>query len=616
MKRFTVFAIISSLLLTLFLIYESSRVGEVSTDHSNAVSDAIKDNFDVDTGETKKPQSIKFDKSALDSTYCYSGDSVKLPLTFEPAGSNQEVVYSFSKSEGCKMEGNKFTYTGTDYTTITITATSVHNKSISAKVDVTYRGINPDDEGVERVNLYISEPSELNSQKNYSVADDAHSNISPAEMSIGKSYFIKMTLTLNEAGKAKYGISEDEISANGIPYKLECAGANVQHDVSDRQLMFYEIFDGPITVKAMRTPSKLSAASASESVNVGISYDYVPSSPLVPSIGVLSGSSYVVRVDADTESVDITSVAGTGSVNTAGKLIFADDDGAMSATLESRSKLTKTVNGCEVKLYLVSLFNPELKTPITVIFEEKLPSAVHLYGESNIPVGKSKVFSAEITEELYGKGDVRLVIVKGKNVIELDGWTVTGLKFGNAVIRAESIHYPDVYTELKITVRPWDNFSGLIRKVVGHFLAFFFLGQGYIVCWFFLIKKRWLAFIFAPASVYGIAALTEHVQKYTDGRHGSMEDVMMDFWGGMYGIGFVVLCITVFILILMRFYPESFVKLKRDLKRFSIKTVFTHIKKPEVDVRDDYMVSFRLTEKKYSNKGGKSLSSKKKSQNN
>ncbi len=598
MKRLTVFAIISSILLTLFLLYESSLAGDESSDHSSVVSDSIKDNFDID--DTKKPQSIKFDEDKISKTYCFAGEAVYLPMTFEPAGCDTTVEYTFSH-QGCSVTDGYLTYTGTNLTTVTVTATSIYDSSVSASVDVIYRGINPMDDGVESVNLYIAEPSSLNEKKNYSVEKDAVNNCDISELSIGKSYFIKLTLTLNDLGKSKYGIEEDEISARGIPFSLVADGANIQLDAVDRMIMFYEEYSGEITLNLRKSSTSTFSdvygagdkTSVSAQINVDTSYDYVPSSPLIPSLGEKIGDTYVITCPPDTEYIDIGSESQGGTVNTMGKIIFANEESQATAKITGRGKLTKTVNGGTCELYLVSLFNNDesLRTKITVIFEEAVPTQINVIGNRDLSVGKSETFKVETAENLYEKSEVRFTVVEGENVISLDGSTVTALKNGNAVIRAESVHYPGVYTDITIKVRPWDNFSGLIRKVVGHFLAFFFLGQGYIVCWFFLIKKRWPAFILAPLSLYGVAMLTEEIQKNTANRHGNMDDVIMDFRGGLFGMASVIAVVIIYLIILRCCNRGGFERLKHDLPKMGLSTVFTHLIEPDDDYGD---VSLKL----------------------
>lgn len=104
---------------------------------------------------------------------------------------------------------------------------------------------------------------------------------------------------------------------------------------------------------------------------------------------------------------------------------------------------------------------------------------------------------------------------------------------------------PDAINESNI-----DIFSSVIRKLVGHFLAFTVSGVSTTLSVKFLyfdFKKKFTIFLFISCS-FGLflAILTECIQLFVPGRSGEIRDILIDFGG--YIIGYLVIAlITYFI---------------------------------------------------------------------
>lgn len=103
-----------------------------------------------------------------------------------------------------------------------------------------------------------------------------------------------------------------------------------------------------------------------------------------------------------------------------------------------------------------------------------------------------------------------------------------------------------------ITEANRDAFSNGVRKVVGHFLLFSFAGL--FTSWMSLLllekkltikSKLWFLNIAIPIG-YGIllAAISEIVQLFSNGRSGEFKDVMIDFGG--YVLGFAIIFLILF----------------------------------------------------------------------
>ena len=99
-----------------------------------------------------------------------------------------------------------------------------------------------------------------------------------------------------------------------------------------------------------------------------------------------------------------------------------------------------------------------------------------------------------------------------------------------------------------------DDFSGAVRKIVGHFLLFSVVG--FFATWsiFLLLEnirenKKFLILSIAFPIGYGIllAAISEIMQLFASGRSGEFRDVMIDFGG--YLLGAVIIFLILFFML-------------------------------------------------------------------
>ena len=109
-----------------------------------------------------------------------------------------------------------------------------------------------------------------------------------------------------------------------------------------------------------------------------------------------------------------------------------------------------------------------------------------------------------------------------------------------------------------------DDFSGAVRKIIGHFLLFSVVG--FFVTWsiFLLLEnirenKKFLILSTAFLIGYGIllAAISEIMQLFASGRSGEFRDVMIDFGGYLLG-AVIIFLILFFVLRKNKKAKESF----------------------------------------------------------
>ncbi len=91
-----------------------------------------------------------------------------------------------------------------------------------------------------------------------------------------------------------------------------------------------------------------------------------------------------------------------------------------------------------------------------------------------------------------------------------------------------------------------EEFRALIRKLVGHYGAFLFMGifAALTFMMYFRYNKWWVFWVKTGALItygFGFAALTEAAQLITPGRAGVFSDVLIDFSGFMTSVGIIVI---------------------------------------------------------------------------
>ncbi len=591
MKRLAIFALISTVLLALFLVYESSLSGGASSDHSMLIINAIKNSFNVD--DVIKPQSMAFDTEKTNEVYYFSGEEAELGLGVIPSNANKDVTYVFTDQngdpiDGCSVDENgNFKYTGIDEKYISITAYSKYAPEVTASTTVRYRGLSPTDERVERADVKFLDST---------TGDEYSSN----ELRVGMKYLLDVILIIKDeyltAPEFSFLGGERSIHAPGLPYELTLDGEKKDEiyifDSSSQALTFLKPISGSLELAFKKSESTLLEASEAGGApnyrtqvcaEIYDDFDYLPNGPIELDTEsyrefVTKGENgeYIITLPASEIYLNLSGKDSGTDTNEMSKLVFADDESKQNARILSMTEIDRACNSGVCNLYLVSLFNESIKTKITIIYEGDTPTNLNIYGKKTVTVGTDQNYCVEFDKSIYNEEDVIWSIVggHGKATISASG-VLSAKKVGNVTIRATSVYYPELYEDITVKIRMWEDFSGAVRKLFGHFTLFSLLGQGVICCYFFFLKKRWLTFILTPLTAFTVSGITEWIQYYIPGRSGMWRDVFLNFAGGSVGMAFVVLCITVYLIILAKVSPGGFMRIKRDLPKITFKEAFT-----------------------------------------
>lgn len=565
-KFLAITALVCSLILTAFLIYSSSLTGTESAKQSEFVKNIVKNLFNVD--ETVKPQKIEFDKQKMSKTYYFTNEKIKLRISTIPSNASKDFVYSFSH-EGCSVdEDGYFWYSGTDYATIKVTATSIYDSSVSDEVEICVRGIAPNDEAVESIGVewYLdNEP------------------VSVAELNVGKRYEIRTYLIIKDEYVERYNLDDKKLYVMGLPFDVSFNGEDSENlylfDSVQRNITFFKECSGELEIIFKKAEGNKffygdvnGEVPLSKTVSLRVieapEHIYKPSGSIKPSVGVYDAENdeYVIIVPQSDNRIEIQGIEAESGNPTECRLEYADKDSSKIADVETRITLKRKATLGVCRLNLISLYDENLSVRLKVIFEGEIPKSMTIAGKETVAMFGSAKYGCNFDKKVVGDGGVKWSIVEGGELAEIkDGVLKAKDRLGKVVLRAESEEFEGLCDEITVRIMPWGDFGQFIRKIIGHFSLFAFLGMGYLTFYFIRFKKHWLAYALAPVTLLSVSVVTEIIQYYTEGRSGNAVDVTINFLGGLTGIALVTLAVALASLFIKMFRPKTFEKIKNAL---------------------------------------------------
>ncbi len=588
MKRLALFAWIGSICMTCFLFYHSILDQASSAAFTHAVKAFLTDTLGWED-PLIVPQAISFDDSYYNKTYYYTGEKIKMHFSAVPSNASKEVTYSFN-CEGCSVdEEGYFTYSGTDFRSIGITATSVHDPKVKGTVYLTLRGIDPTDECVERVE------SEF--------VDMQGRAYLPTELDVGRQYKIKTSLIIKDEYLETYGFKNNRLTVNGLPLHIFLDGESrtdlYQFDALQRYITFYQPCAGDFTIKYRKASNNtyFDDIGDHEPINKTFAvrvtedpdYHYKPTKPFKINTGIYDkeAGEYVVTFRPGESTKDIYGVTSEKDVNPMCHIVFRDEESKSVARVESRMRVYRKVNKGVCNLELVSVFDENIRIKVKLIFQGYTPTEMKVLGNRRLTLLQTVYYSVDFGNIMLNEKAVTWSIVEGEEIASLEGSKLTAKNLGKVVLRAQSVYYPEFCEDVEIEIHLFNNFYSFVRKIVGHFSLFAILGMGYFICSFFFLKKRrWASLLIAPFGVLTIAGLTELVQLYTPGRYGTLYDIFINFSGGLVGMGFVLACFIAYVLITKLFFRKLWRATKATLPKMSFKELWTRTEFSEAETEE------------------------------
>ena len=210
----------------------------------------------------------------------------------------------------------------------------------------------------------------------------------------------------------------------------------------------------------------------------------------------------------------------------------------------------------EVKIKVNNIISVNSDEPITIKQD-------HLsYDKDNNVYSIRNGFSGKINVNFNSNSTYKTVVYTSSNekvlTVGNDG-VITPIKVGEATITVTvddglgQVFTYDVKIKVERTplIEDFSAFLYKVRKSIGHFGAFLVLGiLGTLSFMIIFDKKKWIFSV--PMNIalgFGVAGITELIQKYVPGRYGCWDDVWLDFSGFMTST--IILTITVWVVYLV-----------------------------------------------------------------
>ncbi len=520
-------------ILTLVLFAEALKPGQESSNSSGAVTDSIKDSININDNDQVVPlQSITV--APTSTTKCI-GETQKIETVYLPASTTEkELVYSSSAPDIVDVDENGVMHFKS-YGRANITVTSKEHPEIKGTLEAICGGLKAEDlSNTYPTFSYSSDEIRLELFEGDSVplglrdASNGNQPISPTSVTF-----------VSDNPKVL------EVSYYKVIYAHGAGTATITVTVNETN----ETKDFVITVKEKEGFAPLASVPLIENtVYMNIGEEYAAS---------------------DFVAYDMIPAGAVFSYNTCKTSLVENADNC----LKKISEKFLAVRSGEAVIEYSPYYEPENISLLRVIVIEPVPNSIFVAGNNRIVPDKNYSYNAIYDGAELSK--IKWSVVSGNATITEDG-VLTAHGLGSVKIRATSTVDGDVFGEMEITISLFERFASFVRKIIGHFLAFAVLGLGLTATFYFLVRPRGFAWLFASASGFAIAGITEIFQLpvFTPNRGPSFKDVLIDTSGAICG---VIACVLVLALIRALFKlisKDKYEALVNSLDILSFKTAF------------------------------------------
>lgn len=236
------------------------------------------------------------------------------------------------------------------------------------------------------------------------------------------------------------------------------------------------------------------------------------------------------------------------SVKTDGNIVIYKTGSVVIEAYDEYSKRKDTIN---VKINnIIELEEEPIKISDNISFNGEDNTYSIVNGQSG---DLSLSFSKDTTYKkvTYSSSDENIAQIgkDGKITTHKSGVVSIRISCDDPLDDLEEISYIiTLKVEKKSAIEDLGNFLYKVRKGLGHFFAFFILGVFSTLTFLLYFKYEYLlvGFVINIAQGFGLAVLTEEIQRHVPGRSGNYTDVEIDFTGfsiSCYMIGFLMLII-------------------------------------------------------------------------
>ncbi len=497
--------------VAIILIVEACMPGDISANQSNHLGTIIVDKGTIDLGtkaEYINPQSINFD---LDESQFYEGDSFVLKVIITPDNASKKIV---------------------DYTSSNTNVASVNQAGL----------LKCNNEGKTVIRAQIRDTS-IFIEKEIQVCKPPLSNIKIHseldEIMIGQSICLTATPDPSKAilGKISWNNSNNEVvSISDINQKkIQVTGLKVGSSVitakneNGKEKKFeINVVEIGKTVDVVEITNDEKEVELVEGQAIQINFKYIPQDTTNPKFQMYSSNSLVATVSQDGKVV----ARNNGTAKIYVKYAFNQEiNDYIVVNVKSRPANFKIKNEVNNDGYIEMNVNTSLDL---ILEKNSMPSAYKIsYNVHNTDI-------AQISET----GTIN-ALGHGKTIVTITCQSGDGTKTTQKV----SLNIIDEYSS------NYSRFLLLVRKGIGHFLAFAVFAVVGAIFFIIYFKRKW---IFLPTSLvigFAIAGITEWIQTKVPGRYGAFTDVMIDFTG--YFLGTILIFSIYGLCILIRFLLKN-----------------------------------------------------------
>ncbi|MBQ2711602.1 MAG: VanZ family protein [Clostridia bacterium] len=509
-RNMAIFFFVVSIVATVCVLGVSFLDGPSSakiSDFIKSIFQTVKPDVDIDHGDCSGLE------LSLSQSRGYVGDVSLANVSPVPAQSNLlPYVITVDDPNVAVVEDGKIRYVGRGETNVSVSL--VNNPSVSYTVDIRCNGFNPKD--IVDINC-----DDMFGAGNTIEARSVETPNITATIdglnyeSINWYHELKVTVTDLDGSPTRLAELNDE---RLLTYKKGQVLVTLQYgpDYSMSEQVVVNIVDSGVN------PMPTTLVLKSESIQVNLSEEW--------------RSSKFVKKVLDEKGNDITN-------EYKDSFLIESADNSVVWVNEQQNGFRGVELGTTT-LTFSCVFNDDLvlTVPVTVVLSE--PQSVHIVGNEHLYIyGDNKYNLVTDSGETIPNNDITWTVVKGNATVSKGVVSVDGL--GKVTIEASITTSQGTLTATKqLRVRFYENFPQFVRKIAGHFAAFFVLGACAMAA--SLLCTRYKKLALPVAVVYGflVAFLSEIFQLpiFTAGRSYSFMDVILDTLGVASG------CVTMLVL--------------------------------------------------------------------
>ncbi len=525
LRVLAVTALLCSLGITAFLCWNSLRAGDESSAISTGVSNFIKESLNVKDNDIYVP--LTSIECPMHNDSRFIGTVEKMEIIYTPSNAtNQDLTYASQDSSIIAVD-EKGILTFKKYGSTEIVVTSKENSEISITVLISSNG------------------------KEAEYLTDTY----PTFSSDAPCYELKEGAVL----PLKLRTTDNEILS---VLSLDVTSSNEEVLTFNELLDVVALRDGEATITAI---SKKTGDSKTYNITVSDNPTFV-----LPR--AYSFKEDVLEVYLGSRLIPEENIASVEPLNASADVAFCNISVDDESILKVGAGFLRAEEVGETRVVFYSLaYGTEFSFKVNVI--EHVPTELNILGNDRIT---KNGFNYQAFGDDYYVNNVTWEVLSGNATVDKEG-VLTPTGYGTVVLKATSNVNIEATATLEIQVSAFSNFGSFVRKIIGHFSAFFALGVGYTVSYFLLIKNKKNYFPLALLTTFIIAGVTEILQLpiFVLGRGPSAGDAWLDFTGAFLGVIFTTVLYFIVMGTIRVFSKKKYEKVKEIVFRLNGKNLFS-----------------------------------------